>query len=542
MKIGGPKRLHRLRLLQRTDCHRHLDRGNHRQGLLLLGSMGHNRPSTGCKKCRERHIRCDETKPACKRCLTRGHVCPGYRDHCGLIFKDVSRSVFDRQSRRATRDSLQRPHPALNKTSVPARLEIDPQTACICFFFRTYILTLDRNSSTSRGHFDHLVPLYCTAAPSSPLTLATSAMASRAMCLYYKQGQDSVWHTRSEMAASQAIRAAIADPVKSRRDDTLLAVLCLDYAEHLPGRAAGSKAASRAHVDGAIALIRHREPDSFSSSVSRSLLAATRANALLHTLWFGDQRSYDAVALLPDVEMGSDCNPAVALNQILARMLKLEKLALKQNWEETEAYKDRQRQHVLSRARDLDGQLLDWYRNLPTEWRLAVRIQTPLVDPSLTQEIDQGYPSSRVAYVIAQWHCTRLKILKLLYAATAADESNNGAPCQKASTLQNICEHAQETADGLCSVSEFVRGCGPWVEGRAVVERITKEPRVSCVGTPAESVYRGCAPGSHCPLVNVLSWALTTLTEKPQRAFQSFTIRPDTMRYLRDKHRMALGS
>ncbi|KAK3105532.1 hypothetical protein LTR53_018248, partial [Teratosphaeriaceae sp. CCFEE 6253] len=139
-------------------------------------------------------------------------------------------------------------------------------------------------------------------------------MAGRAICLYYKEGQDAVWHTRSEMVASQAIRAAIADPAKSRCDDTLLAVLCLDQAEHMPGRKASIPAA-RAHLDGAIALVRHRAAASFSSTISRSLLAATRANALLHALWFGDQRSRNAVSSLPDVELDG-CNPAVALNQL----------------------------------------------------------------------------------------------------------------------------------------------------------------------------------------------------------------------------------
>ncbi|CAK4014036.1 hypothetical protein TI39_contig476g00019 [Lecanosticta acicola] len=35
--------------------------------------------STGCLTCRKRKIRCDETRPGCKRCETHGVPCPGYR-------------------------------------------------------------------------------------------------------------------------------------------------------------------------------------------------------------------------------------------------------------------------------------------------------------------------------------------------------------------------------------------------------------------------------------------------------------------------------
>lgn len=38
------------------------------------------KPSGGCKLCRARRIKCDETKPACLKCLKSKRQCPGYRD------------------------------------------------------------------------------------------------------------------------------------------------------------------------------------------------------------------------------------------------------------------------------------------------------------------------------------------------------------------------------------------------------------------------------------------------------------------------------
>lgn len=50
--------------------------------ILLLGcfrdSMAGPR-STGCRKCVQRRVKCDEKRPACARCLKVGMTCPGYR-------------------------------------------------------------------------------------------------------------------------------------------------------------------------------------------------------------------------------------------------------------------------------------------------------------------------------------------------------------------------------------------------------------------------------------------------------------------------------
>ncbi|KAH8819152.1 hypothetical protein F5884DRAFT_716188 [Xylogone sp. PMI_703] len=39
---------------------------------------GRPKSKTGCKTCRIRHVKCDEEKPACQKCLSTGRVCEGY--------------------------------------------------------------------------------------------------------------------------------------------------------------------------------------------------------------------------------------------------------------------------------------------------------------------------------------------------------------------------------------------------------------------------------------------------------------------------------
>lgn len=54
------------------------------------------RTSRGCLPCRKRHVRCDEAKPSCARCIKRKEVCTGYRDADSLIFRHETDQTIDR--------------------------------------------------------------------------------------------------------------------------------------------------------------------------------------------------------------------------------------------------------------------------------------------------------------------------------------------------------------------------------------------------------------------------------------------------------------
>ncbi|KAH8680648.1 hypothetical protein BX600DRAFT_444860 [Xylariales sp. PMI_506] len=52
------------------------------------------RLSRGCRRCRERRVRCDEGRPSCNRCLKRDEVCEGYRDEATIIFRHETLKVI----------------------------------------------------------------------------------------------------------------------------------------------------------------------------------------------------------------------------------------------------------------------------------------------------------------------------------------------------------------------------------------------------------------------------------------------------------------
>lgn len=50
------------------------------------------RPSGACGVCRERRIKCDETKPACLKCIRSGRSCSGYSH--GLKLRDQTQKTI----------------------------------------------------------------------------------------------------------------------------------------------------------------------------------------------------------------------------------------------------------------------------------------------------------------------------------------------------------------------------------------------------------------------------------------------------------------
>jgi hypothetical protein len=81
----------------------------HLSGVELLFGMVHTGFSRGCDRCRDKHLRCDQTMPNCVRCTSQGLPCPGYRDQGGFLFKNESEKVIrngkQRHARRATSGS-----------------------------------------------------------------------------------------------------------------------------------------------------------------------------------------------------------------------------------------------------------------------------------------------------------------------------------------------------------------------------------------------------------------------------------------------------
>ncbi|QIX01962.1 hypothetical protein AMS68_007479 [Peltaster fructicola] len=347
--------------------------------------------------CRQRRVKCDRAKPACGNCVTRGVSCPGYRDVNGFFFVDSSQQIAERQSRLASKSNITR-------TSPPRELSVDENAVALVFFFSEFVLNRDAPSILSMTHFDHLIPLYLAADRTSPLAPATTLLARLALNAHQGTTINPTDYAALEAKACQKLRTAIAKPTDSVRDETLMAVLCLDYAAHLSSTE-GSLAACRDHVDGAVALVQHRGPESFDSTVARSLYAATRSNALLQGLWSNDKRSIKAIVRLPKVETGS-MNVLLDLQQKLVDGLTLEQEILEH------AHDESRYQSMSGEAFQLNAELQLWWTRMPPS--LHSIVQQPRVN-SYSEAWLEG------ASVLCSWYCIKVLVLKMIYATTTPE-------------------------------------------------------------------------------------------------------------------------
>lgn len=105
-----------------------------------------------------------------------------------------------------------------------------PEQEAICAFFLDFVL-LPRHPDSVQGHLEHLMPLYKNAASESVLSLATSSVA------LVISGASSARQSDQQLGRSiygRALRktsAAIKNPVESKKDETLMAVLLLGLYE-----------------------------------------------------------------------------------------------------------------------------------------------------------------------------------------------------------------------------------------------------------------------------------------------------------------------
>lgn len=477
-------------------------------------------PSTGCQKCRERHTKCDKTKPACRRCIVRGYVCPGYRDVCGIVFKDQSHSVIERQRRSA--------HTTPTHTGFAhlRELKLDPRTFVIPFFFEKHVFPAKLTKLSSRGHFDHLVRMYSNAAPSSPLALATFATAARAIASHLHVDQKDSWLLQNDIAAAQALRTAVADQKESLRDETLLAVLCLDFGtNYVKTEAFG--APSRPHLDGALALIHHRGLGNFRSSVSRALFTATRSNVLFHALWYGDQRSRNAITSFPDIDTGI-ANPVTKLQCILLSIIKMDALSLiDAHSENQESYNS----YYTSRLRlyqDLQTRLVTWLDTIPADWKCVFENEQVTGSWPPPGTIDR-IPCLHVASLLAQWLCAKFIILKCTFTATPWEQVSDIEV--KLAACTNFKVEAQAIASRVCQLLAYL---GERITSAGIEEKSTS---FDIRGVDSGPSLAGTA---RVISFNLSRWALAEFSERMLDC-GGFGIAPEVLEYLHNEHEKGLA-
>ncbi|OCL13485.1 hypothetical protein AOQ84DRAFT_310494 [Glonium stellatum] len=271
------------------------------------------KPSTGCERCRQRKIRCDERPEGCVNCEEMRQECPGYRNQLDLMFRDESAKVQLKAVQAKTKaiarrnqgpikppaaispqipgDSMQvsrsrswlRPQNDSSTPSLSSFSSLSPtiDEQAMTFFLSTYATGIDGDSAAASPYradlsdygFDHVVATCMKA-----LGLAGVATVSHHPGLMMEA-------KKRYLAGIRLTNTTLASHREVKKDSTLLSVLLLSLFEAMTGHAGTrSVAAWRTHIDGAAMLLKLRGPEQFASFTGRRMYIQVTTNLMMNCM------------------------------------------------------------------------------------------------------------------------------------------------------------------------------------------------------------------------------------------------------------------
>ncbi|ETN42369.1 uncharacterized protein HMPREF1541_01523 [Cyphellophora europaea CBS 101466] len=255
------------------------------------------KPSTACRTCRQRRIKCDETRPTCGQCAKSRRQCLGYPEHTDLFFQNQTTAVIRRANRindanakkaaglsttpPASKASSEPPifHTYNSSDTTPAGSPgygLSPMSAEILThtifvnptepienraltFFLTAMIVEPVSAGRTVGHLDILPRLYLQSLSTSALAKVTTAVSVAAFGVV---GSDTTLvRRRAFLAYGEAVTSlwkALRDETERGRNETLLACVLMVVVESLLANGAAPTEQWSNHVRGASELLRQR--------------------------------------------------------------------------------------------------------------------------------------------------------------------------------------------------------------------------------------------------------------------------------------------
>ncbi|EUC49845.1 hypothetical protein COCMIDRAFT_83594 [Bipolaris oryzae ATCC 44560] len=254
------------------------------------------------------------------------------------------------------------------ENTVPSTIFLSPECEAVPFFFKNFI-TLPQQAESTRGFLEYLVPLYNRARPSSVLHLATDAVAM-ATCGQYPGRHRLLREAVSTYGkAIKKLHEDLRDPKMSKSDETVLAILMFSLYETIMSTDDTIRAWGN-HVDGAVALTKLRGTEQFNDPMSHAIFRAVRTMMITSCVQRSKPiESFPGAAGWLGTGEFSDENAA---NRLTLICIDLPNLRARANTLTSMPYDPRyesEAKQILDFAQTVDGNLEEWYRTLPSEWK-----------------------------------------------------------------------------------------------------------------------------------------------------------------------------
>jgi Fungal Zn(2)-Cys(6) binuclear cluster domain/Fungal specific transcription factor domain len=445
-------------------------------------------PSQGCITCKQRRVKCDDTKPQCKRCLRLGRECAGYEKKVFLVrFKNETGRLPVRPGDQGTclsNRSLAKPTATTMATKAmtkPTQLASSASHDCVILtspslvqqdvalsFFLTYVTGVGRNLESTRGFMEFVRPVLAAEHHNSALFAAVNAVAALLWALLGHTSGSISQPTQLLSEALLRLQKAITNPDERERDATVLAALVLQAYETISALLGQHRADGR-HRDGALALLLQRDGDREVSKYHGSLLGN-----ILHSkvsLCVREKRPFPVhefewvqTIVIPHLPI----NPSSLLDVIGISVANLQYQFL-QPLPLQEHRSSYELEECCQQVRALDTRLRMWQQNVPNHWH-PKRIQSGKYIKSsviMYQGTCDVYPSLQIANIWSVWRIYRLILvqIKLQLAIAirklASDQEHAMQEDKHIDEIMDSSRHTreyEELVDSLCHSVPFYLG------------------------------------------------------------------------------------
>lgn len=417
--------------------------------------------SRGCVTCRQRRVKCDETKPFCRACLRLGLECAGYA-RPRLRFKDETVRYLTKppaQASSVSHRNWQSTETIPNTNTIPLSPSLPPQDLAVPFFL-TYITDVGRSVESTRGFLEFVRPVLASESPSSALSAAVNAVAVK---VWTTMGHNYVSDSLPTHLLGQALvrlRQAINNPEERACDATVLAALVLQMHDTLSA-VSGQAKAHGTHRGGASALLLQRGGVSHGSKYhaylvgnllhSRVSLSVRTRNAMSST-----ELNWLKTQVIPVLPM----NPSSLLDIIGVSLAGIQHEFCDPSL--TLCAPTSRLRELRERVQSLDTELQKWPANIPPLWYRRRMQSKKEIDPSI--ETYHGaceiYPSIQIANIWNTWRIYRLILEQAKFRLTKLHTLswNESSSAENDRTPGHVTREIQELVDSICYSIPFYLG------------------------------------------------------------------------------------
>lgn len=289
-------------------------------------------------------------------------------------------------------------------TAVIRSPSTNQESTALDFFFLSYGIGRDEDATCSL--LEILPKMFTSCRPSSPLHLATAALAVKVSTLWRVCGVSQPIAQRHFIKAVAAIREVIADPVRNKSDEALMTTLVLEIYDSTTAYYQGNPTGM--HLSGSVALMKHRGALNYRNNTSQRMMLAIRSKLVQDALGkpqaipLPHRSIWDYASVLSP-------SPAAAIDRLALRLAQLLDQSQLEHTDGTQ---------LLSLVVDLQDDLNIWAKALPGHWQ-PKRIDPSNIDVSITStgiynDRCDAYVNFSVA-TLWNWHRTvELRVLLLL--------------------------------------------------------------------------------------------------------------------------------